>query len=59
LILREPTYKEREVGFMVYIVKLGHVPSLKRRFHGEIKKAAMRAGLKSNTPNNFWLLELG
>jgi hypothetical protein len=61
LILREPTYKGREPRFMFFIVKPSLVPSPKRRFHGEVEKAAKRAGLESNALDNLsvvgaWLI---
>jgi hypothetical protein len=55
-ILREPAHKGRESRFMVFAVKQGHVPSLERRFHAEVKKATTGACLESNAPDNLSII---
>jgi hypothetical protein len=53
LELRESAYKRREVGLMVFAIKLGPMPSLKRSLHRKIEEAGARAGLKTHAPNNL------
>jgi hypothetical protein len=61
LILEESAYERGEAGFMVSVVKPGHVPSPERRFHRKIKEVAKGSCLESNTPDNLsvvsaWLI---
>jgi hypothetical protein len=44
---------------MVFIVKLGLMPSPKRRFHWEGKEAAARASLKTHAPDNPSVVSAG
>jgi hypothetical protein len=53
LILRESAHKRREVGFMVFTIKLSHVSSHERRFHQKVEEATQRASLESNASNNL------
>jgi hypothetical protein len=53
LELREPVNKWGEVGFMVFTVEPCHVPSLKQSFHGKVKEASTKEGLKTHTSNNL------
>jgi hypothetical protein len=61
LKFRESAYKGREVWFMVLTVEPCSVPSPKRGIHGKFKKADVRTGLMTHTPNDLsvsgtWLI---
>jgi hypothetical protein len=53
LKFREPTYKRREVGFMVLTVEPCHVPSPKGSLHQKVKEASARVGLETHAPDNL------
>jgi hypothetical protein len=53
LVFKETAYKGGEFGFKVLAVELGLVPPLKRGLHWEVEEAALRASLKTHTPDNL------
>jgi hypothetical protein len=53
LKFRESAYKGRVAWFMVVIAEQRPMPSPKRGLHGKLKKADVRAGLETHTPNNL------
>jgi hypothetical protein len=56
LIFRESTHKRKKVGLVIFIIEPSFLPSPERGFHGEVKEAAARASLESNTPNNLLVI---
>jgi hypothetical protein len=42
-----------EAEFMVFTIEPCHMPSPKQSFHGKVKEADARAGLKTHTSNNL------
>jgi hypothetical protein len=53
LELRESANKRRDASFMVLTIEPCPMPSPQGRFHGNVQKASVRAGLKTYAPNDF------